>query len=79
MDAASGGLPFAVCMGSCFGCGRYFAFHPDKVPSIDRDGTKEPICKSCVLRVNPVRIMNGLDPIEILPNAYWDEPELEEA
>lgn len=77
--SASGGLPYAICMGPCFGCGRMFTFHPDKVPSIEVEGVKQPICRACVERVNPVREEHGLAPIVPLPNAYWDEPELEES
>jgi hypothetical protein len=62
----------------CFGCGKYFSFNPELVPSIrvnskgkpDPRGVREPICRTCVERVNPKRIANGLPPIVIPEGAY---------
>jgi hypothetical protein len=59
--------------GECVGCRRLFAFNPDLVPSIRVNGTREPICQTCVDRVNPQRIANGLQPIVPLPGAYEAE------
>lgn len=60
-----------LVIGSCIGCGQRFLFHPHKVPSTSAiTGQREPICQSCVDRVNPRRIENGLPPIEVLPGAY---------
>jgi hypothetical protein len=61
------------CFGQCFGCKRMFSFAPTLVPSVNINGTREPICKGCVERVNPLRVANGLEPIVPLPGAY--EPE----
>jgi len=47
-----------------------FTFNPDLVPSIRVTGFREPVCRSCVEEVNPVRVAKGLDPIQILPGAY---------
>ena len=55
---------------ACVSCRRPFFYHPLRVPSITIQGTKEPICRDCVERVNPVRIRNGLAPIVLLPGAY---------
>lgn len=55
---------------ACFGCGRMFAYHPNKVPSIRIRGKREPLCLACVIRVNPLREKNGLEPIKPLPGAY---------
>lgn len=65
-------MGFALCYGHCFGCGRLFHFNPVRVPSIPHPATgmREPICRTCVERVNPRRIANGLDPIVPLPDAY---------
>lgn len=64
-----------LAMGPCFGCKKLFMFDPDLVPSIIHDGTREPVCRSCVAMVNPRRIANGLQPIVPLPGAYGsDEP-----
>jgi hypothetical protein len=65
-------MGYAIVMSPCFGCGRIFSFNPNKVPSITPPGRsqREPICENCVRRVNPMRVKNGLAPIEILPGAY---------
>lgn len=57
-------------IGPCIGCGTVFSFSAERVPSITVNGTREPICRSCVEIANPERIKNGLAPIEILPGAY---------
>jgi hypothetical protein len=71
-------MGFALCHGHCIGCGQLFSFNPVRVPSITIKGTREPVCRNCVERVNPVRIKNGLPPIVPLPDAYdaCDESEL---
>jgi len=55
-------------------------FNPLRVPSIrpTENSPREPICRACVERANPMRIANGLPPIAILPDAYEaiDEQEL---
>ena len=70
------GYVFATAL--CYGCRQPFSFNPHRVPSIRIDGDRRPICRSCVERVNPQRIANGLPPIEPLPGAYesMDEAEL---
>jgi hypothetical protein len=40
------------------------------VPSININGTRQPLCRSCIEVANPIRVENGLEPIEILPGAY---------
>lgn len=76
----------AFLIGICFGCKQPFNFHPHKVPSIrvndqglqDPNGTREPICQTCVDVVNPGRVQLGLAPIEVPPGAYepFDESEI---
>ena len=63
-------MGYALAMGSCFGCGRTFAFNPMKVPSITVESSREPICRQCVDRVNPQRIAGGLEPIVPAADAY---------
>lgn len=63
-------MGYAMAYSPCFGCNRVFGYNPVSVPSINFDGTKEPICRSCVERVNPMREKNGLPPIAPLPDAY---------
>lgn len=69
---------YMTLMCTCFTCGREMLCNPNLVPSIPANltgtGTKEPVCEACILRANPERIKNGLDPIEILPGAYDAEP-----
>lgn len=54
----------------CIGCGNVFSFNPDLVPSVRINGVREPICQSCVDRVNPQRKAKGLPPIVPAPGAY---------
>lgn len=71
-------MGYAFCTLPCVGCGRVFNYNPMRVPSLTVNGSREPICQSCVDRANPRRIVNGLDPIVPLPDAYepCDESEL---
>jgi hypothetical protein len=66
-------MGFMFVVGACYGCKRPFSFNADKVPSIRINGEREPICQSCVDRVNPQRVANGLEPIVPLPGAYEAE------
>lgn len=63
-------MGYAMAMGPCIGCGRLFSFNPVAVPSAVVDGVREPICRDCVERANPIRIAKGLEPIVIRPDAY---------
>jgi len=54
----------------CFGCRALFTFNPELVPSVNYNGDRRPICQTCVDRVNPSRIKNGLAPIVPLVGAY---------
>lgn len=71
-------MGYIQAFSACVGCRRPFFYNPNRVPSITIDGVREPICASCVARVNPRRIANGLDPIVPLPGAYdaADETEI---
>lgn len=57
-------------LGDCYECGRPFTFNAEHVPSVVVDGQREPFCRECVERANPVRIANGLEPIVPHPDAY---------
>lgn len=65
-------MGYALAMGTCYGCRRYFAFNPLRVPSITPPGAEErlPICRDCVERANPERLRRGLEPIVPAPDAY---------
>jgi hypothetical protein len=61
---------YALGTSLCAGCHRIFSYNPLRVPSVVIKGSREPICRDCVERVNPARIANGLEPIVPLPDAY---------
>jgi hypothetical protein len=72
-------MAYALCHGTCIGCGRLFSYNPLRVPSVTPPGgTREPICQACVDHYNPLRMAKGLDPIRPHPDAYeaCDESEL---
>ena len=70
-------MAYVFVTGGCYGCGRIFSFHPNKVPSLPVNGARQPICLACVTRVNPERERTGLPPIVPLPGAYEAAPEHE--
>jgi len=46
-------------------------FNPVHVPSSTAlTGLREPLCRSCMDRINAKRADMGLDPFPILPDAY---------
>ena len=63
-------MGYMQAFGPCVNCGRVFGFNPELVPSIRVNGVREPVCKVCIDRANPIRIENGLEPIVPLPGAY---------
>jgi hypothetical protein len=71
-------MGYVSAMSPCFGCSRLFSFNPMHVPSIIVNGRREPVCRSCVDRVNPMRKANGLPPIVPMHDAYdaCDEDEI---
>jgi hypothetical protein len=77
-------MSYVTCYGHCCCCGRLFGFNPVRVPSLTVNGSREPICQSCVDRANPIRKQNGLPLIQPRPDAYeacveeeFDEGELD--
>jgi len=71
-------MGYVTAMAPCIGCGALFSFNPVRVPSLFVNGQREPICRSCVDRVNPGRKANGLAPIVPHHDAYeaCDESEI---
>jgi len=71
-------MGYALMTSECIGCHRIFSYNPVRVPSIRINGSREPVCMSCVERANPQRIANGLEPIVPHHDAYTacDESEL---
>jgi hypothetical protein len=65
-------MGFYFVMGACYSCQTLISFNPEKVPSIidERTGLREPVCRPCVERANPIRKANGLQEIVVLDGAY---------
>jgi hypothetical protein len=63
-------MGYVMIVGTCIGCKGVFGFNPVHVPSVRIDGKREPICKACVDRVNPIRKMHGVPEIVPHPEAY---------
>lgn len=63
-------MAWMFVLGECVVCRSLFSFNADRVPSIVVRGTREPVCRACVERANPLREKNGLQQIVILPGAY---------
>lgn len=57
-------------LGECVCCHQLFSFNPDLVPSVTINGAREPLCRACVERANPLRKAKGLPEIVPLPGAY---------
>ena len=70
-------MGYALVTSNCFGCKKLFMYNPIHVPSITVDGQREPVCLTCVERVNPMRKANGLEPIKLHPEAYEPVSEYE--
>jgi hypothetical protein len=79
------GHGYSVVLGRCWSCGRPFTFNPYLVPSIPIDpetrrppdlggdperAEREPLCESCVERVNVERERLGQPLVRVLPGAY---------
>jgi len=63
-------MGYVMIFGACISCRRTFGFNPSWVPSVFVNGKREPVCRDCVERANPLRVENGLEPIRIHPEAY---------
>jgi hypothetical protein len=72
-------MGYALATGACLTCRRVFTFNPIRVPSFRVNGSKEPICGSCIETINRKRVAAGVQPFTISPDAYdaCDEGELE--
>jgi hypothetical protein len=71
--SAGSDMGFIYVFGPCWSCGQGFQFNPNKVPSLEIDGTRRPICADCMALANTAREQQGKPPHQILPGAY--EPE----
>lgn len=68
-------MGYSMVFGTCYCCKRFFGFNAVWVPSIRINGEREPICRKCVEKVNPMRKKNGVPEIEIHPLAYEPQEE----
>jgi len=59
-------MPYMSVIAPCFLCGVVFASNPSKVPSVDN----QPICESCMERVQEARKRQGMRPFPVPPGAY---------
>jgi hypothetical protein len=62
-------MGYAVVMGPCLVCTRVFGFNPRRVPSLTVNGSREPVCKSCIDTENDRRRPLG---VELLPAPHPD-------
>jgi len=71
----------------CIACKATFCANPDIVPSIrvrfvdgvpvaDRNGSREPLCRSCFERRQELRAEQGLPREHLAPGAYEPAPEM---
>jgi hypothetical protein len=59
----------------CLFCETEFQASQSKVPTWrDKDGDSQPFCYECLKQVNERKIIRGLPPFKIHPNAYDKEP-----
>jgi hypothetical protein len=63
-------MGYMFCTAACINCKRLFTFNPNTVPSVNVNGSRQPICRPCVEWANPQRVAKGLEPIRVLPGAY---------
>lgn len=65
-------MGYVLVFGPCYACNTVFGYNPTVVPSVTPPGGSErmPLCRTCIERVNPQRIKNGLPPIIPHPEAY---------
>jgi len=64
-------MGYAIVYSPCCSCGKVIGYNPHHVPSArDGRGVRQPICRECIEKANPVRKAKGLPEITILPDAY---------
>lgn len=66
-------MGWVMAIAPCWVCRMPFPFNPLRVPSYQG----EPICRDCVEQANALRRERGLQPHDILPDAYEPIPETE--
>ena len=65
---------FMHAIAPCICCKTIFSFNPDRVPSTQEiTGEREPVCESCMLKINARRKAKGLPQFAIPAGAYEAE------
>ena len=60
---------YAFMTSLCVGCRLLIAYNPHKVPSILVDGVRQPVCATCIVEANKVRLGLGYD---LFPDPHPD-------
>ena len=68
-------MGYVLAFSSCLVCKQVFGYNPSRVPSVRVEGKREPVCKSCIERANPLRKARGLPEIIPHPDAYEPQDE----
>ncbi len=64
-------MGYALVVSSCYTCRAVISFNPHRVPSVrDGEGVRQPVCRKCIEKANPIRKEKGLPEITIHPDAY---------
>jgi len=64
-------MGYAMVYSPCCSCRKLIGYNPHRVPSVrDGQGVRQPVCRECIEKANPVRKARGLPEITILPDAY---------
>lgn len=63
-------MGYALAFSACCSCHRVFGYNPIRVPSVRVNGVREPVCRECIERANPLRKQAGLPELVIHPDAY---------
>ncbi len=66
---------YVFCLGSCICCRRTFTFNPVAVPSLRVNGTREPVCGTCMATANKERRARGMPGLPVREDAYEPAPE----
>jgi hypothetical protein len=68
---------YVLATSACFFCNNFFSYNPRFVPSTPPEWhpTREPVCGTCMDRINAWRVSKDIDPFPIHPEAYEPLPE----
>jgi len=63
-------MGYALLHCRCGICTHSMSCNPKRVPSIRKDGARQPVCRVCIDLVNEARRENGMDLLVIHAEAY---------